>query len=147
MQVCGGFVERRERELMRHHAVAQARDLREDEPNPVTAPATGAQLAEHCFIYRLLRIDKPLQLKAIVHRHLRSLAVKVASIGEPTDTVVMDTSTRRRFTITMKDSDEARGLTDAVTHTANGTRSEVHRSPSTPSATSRRRCGVRLRQF
>jgi len=38
---------------------------------------------------------------------------------------VIDTSTRRRFTFTTKDSDAARGLTDPVTHPANGTWSEV----------------------
>ena len=63
----------------------------------MSALAAGAQLAEHCFIYRPLRIDKPLQLKAIVHRYLRFLAVKVGRVGESTYTVVIDASTRRRF--------------------------------------------------
>jgi hypothetical protein len=38
----------------------------------MTAFSAGAQLAEHRFVNRLLRIDKPLQLKAIAHRSRES---------------------------------------------------------------------------
>src|SRR4030081_3867901 len=71
-QVSGGFGKRRHSERLRRAAMAEPRNLRKDEPHPVTALAAGAELTQYGLVYRLLRIDKPLQLKAIVHRPRRS---------------------------------------------------------------------------
>jgi hypothetical protein len=78
-QVGGGFGKRRHSERLRGHALAEPRDLRKDEPHPVTALAAGAELTHDGLVYRLLRINKPLQLKAIVHRPQRILSVRLAS--------------------------------------------------------------------
>src|SRR5438105_13217471 len=59
------FVERRDRESLRHAALTEPGDLREDEPHPVTALPTGSQLAEHRFIRRSSSLNKALQSKAI----------------------------------------------------------------------------------
>src|SRR6266542_6180942 len=66
--VGGGFGKRRDGERLRRHAMAEPRNLRKDEPHPVAALAAGTKLSQHGRIYGLLRVDEPLQSKAIVHR-------------------------------------------------------------------------------
>src|SRR5438046_9079519 len=69
----GGFGERRQRERLRGHAVPEPRDLRKDEPHPVTALTASPQLTHRRLVYGPPRIDKPLQSKATVHRQRRIL--------------------------------------------------------------------------
>ena len=71
-QVGGGFGKRRHGKRLRGRAMAQPRNLRKDEPHPMTALAAGAELIQYGLVHRLLRINKPLQLKAIVHSPRRT---------------------------------------------------------------------------
>lgn len=51
-----------------HWAAAQPAQLREDEPHPVTAFPSGAQLVDNIAIDRRLRVDKALQIEWIACR-------------------------------------------------------------------------------
>jgi hypothetical protein len=67
VEVRFGFFWRREGEFARHGTVAQAPDLREDEPHPMALLAAIAQVAFRAFKYRLLGIYKTLQIVRVAH--------------------------------------------------------------------------------
>ena len=54
--------ERRDRVLLRRRAAAEARDLGEDEPDPVTRLAAAPELAEHSLVDALLGPNEPLEI-------------------------------------------------------------------------------------
>src|SRR5947209_8667645 len=66
-QIRFGFLDRRDAEPRGHRAMAQALELREDEPHPVALFAAGPQLGAGLLIYRVLRLNKSLQMENIAH--------------------------------------------------------------------------------
>ena len=64
-QVCAGLVERGDAVADRGRAAAQAAQLRKDEPHPVTAFSSGAQLLDDVAVDRSLRVDETLQVEGV----------------------------------------------------------------------------------
>ena len=62
-----GLVARGNGKVLGHGAVTEARELRENEPHPVTLLSTLAQFRENTLIDWRLRVDKALQIETIGH--------------------------------------------------------------------------------
>ncbi len=67
LQIGDRFSARADGVTLRHRAVAEAGDLREDEPHPVAALGAGTELRKYPWKRRGLSVDKSLQIVWIVH--------------------------------------------------------------------------------
>ncbi|HTV65379.1 MAG TPA: hypothetical protein VMD98_07235, partial [Bryocella sp.] len=67
VQIGLGFRFRRDRIMLGDRATTETRDLREDEPHPVTLFAPAAQLRANLFEDWILSLDEALQVEGIAH--------------------------------------------------------------------------------